>query len=96
MSIIKHLAEAAVENRLTASELAKIMRKRRKHVPYLRALLSRVLAEDRPQMTAKLCRSVLKNHSLPRFRHQLEVAEDRIKGKSGAINGHAADTSQLS
>lgn len=96
MSLIKQLAEASATGNLTDAKIAKIMRARRKHVPYLRALLSRVLAEDRPELTVKLCRSVLKIHPLPRFRHQLEVAEKRIKGTSDPINGRAPETSQLS
>ena len=79
MSLISRLAEAAVEGALHPATLARLMRARRKHVPYLRALLARVLAEDRPRLTQQLCRAVLAEQSIPRFKHHLEVAERQLE-----------------
>lgn len=78
MALISQMAEHAANGSLSFAQLSRIMRARRKHVPYLRALLSRVLGEDRPAMTAMLCRAVLKEQPLPRFAHQLEQAESRL------------------
>ncbi len=78
MSLVSKLADAAVKGALTPSNAARIMRARRRHVPYLRALLSRVLSEERPQLTVWLCRSVLAQHPLPRFKHHLERAETQL------------------
>ena len=93
MSLISAISESAANGSLTASRLARHMRQRRRHVPYLRALLSRVLIEDRPALTAALCRSVLKHQPIPRFQQQLEKAEERL-GKATAPD-QSAD-SQLS
>lgn len=84
MSLVSCLAEAAAAGTLTAASLARHMRRRRRHVPYLRALLSRVLAEDRPALTAQLCRAVLAEQPLPHFRRQLEAAERRLAGQGPA------------
>ena len=78
LSLISKLAIAAARGNLRPATIAKIMRARRKHVPYLRALLSRVLAEERPQLTAWLCRAVLAEQPLPRFQHHLERAEIQL------------------
>ncbi len=78
MSLVSALTGAASRDRLTAGEAARILRARRGHAPYLRALLSRVLAEDRPALTAQLCRAVLSHQPLPRFRQHLERAEAQL------------------
>lgn len=78
MSLISRLAEAAAAGNLTPSRVAALMRARRHHVPYLRALLSRVLSEERPRLTLWLCRAVLAEQPLPRFRHHMERAEMQL------------------
>ncbi len=78
MSLISSLTGAATRGRLTSSEAARILRARKTHVPYLRALLSRVLAEDRTALTAQLCRAVLAEQPLPRFQQHLERAEAQL------------------
>ena len=78
MSLISRTATLAAEGTLTLGRLADLFRARRRHVPYLRALLSRVVAEDRPELTARLCRAVLAEQPLPRFQKQLEIAERQL------------------
>ncbi|MEM7717748.1 MAG: phosphoadenosine phosphosulfate reductase [Pseudomonadota bacterium] len=78
LSLVSQLAELAVAGDMTAASVAKTMRVRRRHVPYLRALLSRVLSEDRPQLTLWMCRNVLNDLPLPRFREHLERAENQL------------------
>lgn len=78
MALISHFVMLAEGDALTPARLASLLRSRKTHVPYLRALLARVLAEDRPALTAKLCRSVLKQQSIPRFAHHLEIAEAQL------------------
>ena len=78
MSIVAKLADCAAAGELDAAKFADIMSARKRHVPYLRALLARVLAEDRPALTRQLCRAVLANQSIPRFKHHLEAAERRL------------------
>lgn len=78
MSLISAIAESAANGALTPARLARHMRQRKRHMPYLRALLSRVLVEDRPTLTVQLCRSVLSQQPIPRFQQQLEKAEARL------------------
>lgn len=78
MSAISKAVKAAAEGILSKSRMAWLLRARRRHVPYLRALLARVLGEDRPELTAMLCRAVLAEQPLPRFKQQLEIAERQL------------------
>ena len=78
MALISTMVTAAENGLLTPARLAKMLRARKRHVPYLRALLARVLAEDRPALTVRLCRAVLANQSIPRFAHHLEIAEAQL------------------
>ena len=78
MSLISQIADAAAADTLSPARFAKMMQARKKHVPYLRALLARVLAEDRPRLTRQLCRAVLAEQPIPRFKHHLEAAERRL------------------
>lgn len=95
MSMVSQLAEAAANDTLTPASLAKRMRARRRHVPYLRALLSRVLAEDRPELTLRLCRAVLKEQPLPRFKHQLEQAEKALSKRNPQTDDAEAAAKEL-
>ncbi len=83
MALISQITKAAAEGALTSARLARLMRPRRRHIPYHRALLSRVMAEDRPELTVMLCRAVLKEQPLPRFKHQLEQAEKQLAKRAG-------------
>ena len=78
MSLVSKLADAAAAGDLTQEKVAHLLRARRRHVPYLRALLSRVLSEERPQLTRWLCRAVLAEQPLPRFQSHLERAEVQL------------------
>ena len=78
MGLVSRLAELAASEALTTASLAAAMRARRRHLPYIRALLARVMAADRPWMAALLCRAVLAEHPLPRFQGLLETAEARL------------------
>lgn len=84
LGLISGLSESAANGSLTPARLAKTLKLRKRHVPYLRALLARVLAEDRPALTAALCRAVLKDRPIPRFKHHLEAAERRLAGDRSA------------
>lgn len=83
MSLISKLADAAAAGTLTPARCARLLKARKRHVPYLRALLARVMAEDRPELTVRLCRAVLAEQPLPRFRDHLEKAEARIARRAG-------------
>lgn len=83
-SVISKATALAAGETLTKAGLARLLRARRRHVPYLRSLLARVMAEDRPELTVRLCRAVLADQPLPRFRQQLELAEKRLGRRSRA------------
>lgn len=78
MALISHFVDFAETGDLSSARLANLLRRRKRHVPYLRALLARVLAEERPALTAMLCRAVLATQSIPRFAHHLEIAEAQL------------------
>lgn len=90
LGLVSAIAEKAANGTLTSAKLAAILRLRKRHVPYLRALLARVLAEDRPALTVMLCRAVLKDRPIPRFKHQLEIAERRLAEDRGEAAPNAA------
>ena len=96
MSLISQICEASVRGELSVGRLSKLLRARKRHVPYLRALLSRVLAEDRPALTARLCRAVLAEQPLPRFKQQLEKAEIQLGIRPREGSGQPESDSQLS
>lgn len=95
LGMVSAIADKSVKDELSPAMLASILRLRKRHLPYLRALLSRVLDEDRPALTAALCRQVLKDRPIPRFQQHLEEAEKRLairRGETRAVNGGALDS----
>lgn len=91
MGLVSQLAEAAVEDRLDDAGLARLMTARKRHVPYLRALLARVLAEDRPALTKWLCEAVLAEQSIPRFKHHLELAQKALAQAEDMLDDEEID-----
>ena len=91
MGFVSKLAELAVAGRLDAARVARTLKARHRHVPYLRALLARTLADDRPYLTAMLCRAVLDWQPIPRFRHHLGIAEHRLAERGGTLPGRARE-----
>lgn len=87
MGVFETVIEAAAEGRLERMTFLRALRLRRIHLPYLRALLSRVQAEDRPYLTVLLCRAVLKTHRTPRFRHFLEQAAHQLQAQGRRVPG---------
>lgn len=78
MNALAPLFRAAADDRLTTSDIWKVLRRRREFGGYLRALLARTHVEDRPFLTAVMCRSVLARHESERFRAQFEAAKARL------------------
>ena len=76
--LVSVLSELAVKGRLRPGAVARAFGVRKGHVPYLRALLARTMDEDRPLLIAMVCRAVLRDHELPRFRTQLDRAMERL------------------
>lgn len=95
MGLVSRLTEAGVAGTLDRATVGRLMSDRKRHVPYLRALLARVLGEDRPALTASLCRAVLAEQSIPRFKHHLELAEKQLAAARDATADDGADADTL-
>jgi len=78
MGALRPVLEAAGAGRLDAREMFRALRLRHNYQPYLRNLLGRLHAEERHLLTAILCRAVLERWNSPRFRHHLELAEQKL------------------
>lgn len=85
MGLLGDIFERAAAGALTEADFYKALRGRRNHMPYLRSLLNRVHIEDRDWLVALLCRSVLRNHNAPRFKHHLELSEHRLSVEGRAL-----------
>ena len=85
MGLVSRLADLAADDRLSLPRFAREFRTRKKHVPYLRKLLDRTLDEDRPMLTALLCRAVLREKELPRFRQHLDRAMVRLSADGRSL-----------
>ena len=75
MEILQPLMSLAAQDALTPTRFARLARARRDHMPYLRRLLARVEAEDRPDLVRLLCANVTRRHDAPRFERRLEMLE---------------------
>jgi len=82
MEILEPLIVTAMAGELTKSDFYHMFRERRNYLPYLRRFLSVVEEQQRPFLTAIMCRSVLTRMNTPRFRRQLTRAQ-RLLGEEG-------------
>jgi hypothetical protein len=78
MGGLRPVLEAAGEGRLDAQAMFQALRLRHNYQPYLRNLLGRLHAEERHLLTAILCRATLERWNSPRFKHHLELAEQKL------------------
>ncbi len=78
MNALEPVFDAAGAGDLTARDIHLALRARHGYLPYLRNLLNRVHAEERHWLTAVLCRAALERRDAPRFRHHLELAEQKL------------------
>ena len=85
--LVSMLSELATRDRLTPGRVADAFAVRKGHVPYLRGLLARTMDEDRPLLIAMVCRAVLREHELPRFRSQLDRAMERLIANNQRLPG---------
>lgn len=83
LDILPSLLQAMAEDTLDTLSFAAMMRARRDHPPYLRRLLAKLDAADRPFLATLLCQNVVSRMHAPRFRRrlaQLEAADDQPPG----------------
>ena len=80
MGILTQMIEAAAANRLSPKCFARLWRTRRKHIPYLKTLLSRAKTGKHPEREFKICNNVTRRLNAPAFRKRLvELEAERRK-----------------
>ncbi|SIO06160.1 hypothetical protein SAMN05444722_0277 [Rhodovulum sp. ES.010] len=94
MGVLPELIDAAGEGALTAEVFHRLFRARRGYGPYLRALMDRIEANDRPALGARLCRHVLRRRNHPQFARRLAEFESRVTIRREAMRG-AAPTQRM-
>ncbi len=73
MGILSRLLVHSASGKLSPHGFARLYRARREHGTYLRNLLSRLDADDRPLLCALLCRNVTSRMEAPRFKRRLQA-----------------------
>ena len=83
MGLISTLLGKAADGTLDTESFARLIRARRTHPPYLRAVLAAVDRQDRPWLAAMICRNVLKRvDNAPRFARRLKQLQREAKDGS--------------
>ncbi len=101
MAVLSDMIMSAGEEQLTPLIAHKILRSRRRHMPYLRRLLDELQTAGRPRLVAALARHVVAHRrAAPRFRRALEQANAELAGteratpeRADAAPAGSADTS---
>lgn len=83
MGLLYQILLLAGTGRLTPQSFARLYRARRDHSIYLRNLMARLDAEDRPYLNALLCRSVTARINAPRLHRRLNAL--RAAADTGAF-----------
>lgn len=73
LDLIAPILSAAASDQLDGLSFARMMRRRRDHVPYLRKLLARLETTGRLRLAQALCENVTARLDAPRFRRRLEA-----------------------
>lgn len=80
MAALPQMIEAAAAGTLSAKSFARIWRARRKHVPYLKTLLTLAKITKHPNREFKICNNVTRRLNAPVFRKRLmELEAERRK-----------------
>ena len=77
MEIMYHIISLAGSGKLTSTRFWQQYRARRSNLAYLRRLMSILIGDDRPYLTALLCRNVSQRRRAPRFRRHYRELEKR-------------------
>ncbi|MDQ2088369.1 phosphoadenosine phosphosulfate reductase [Marimonas arenosa] len=91
MGLLIPLLSAAADGTLDTQGFAQLMRARRDHPPYLRAVLAHVDHHDRPGLAAMICRNVLARlDNAPRFARRLKALERESRDDNAGISTDGA------
>ena len=77
MEMLYHTLALAGAGKLTSGRFWKQYRARRKNMAYLRRMAARLDEDDRPYLSALLCRNVAERMRAPRFRRRYKALEKR-------------------
>lgn len=88
MGILGELVERAAEGNLTAGDFNRLFRARRKNLPYLRNLSTRLEDDGRVWLNALLCRSVAERLIDPRFRARYAQLSLHLEGAGRRLPAH--------
>lgn len=75
MGILYRIVLLAGRGKLTETAFYRLYRARRGNIPYLRGLMARLDAQERPVLNVRLCRHVTSHMNAPRFRRRLVALE---------------------
>ena len=73
--VMEPIIKRAMAKVLKPAHFYKALRRRRSYLPYLRRFLGAVEEQQRPFLTALMCRSVLERINTPRFRRELKRSQ---------------------
>lgn len=77
MQVLYRMLAQAGTGKLNRQSLHKLMRLRRKHVPFLRRAVLAVEAQEKPMRLAKLCRAIGQHYRMPIARRRLSALMDK-------------------
>lgn len=87
MDILDPLLEKAMQGQLTAEYVFRSLTARRRHLPYLRALMGRLHAQNRPYLEAMLANAVLQTTQNARFKHFYDMAAQKLDADGQRVPG---------
>ena len=87
MDLLDPMLEAAGEARLDSALIFRALTARRRHMPYLRAMMGRLHSEDRPYLEAMLANAVLKTSDNKRFQHFYDMAAQKLEADGQKVPG---------
>ena len=79
MEMLYLILSLAADGKLSEQEFYKLYRARRQNTSYLRSLMGRLDADDRPFLNTLLCRNVTGRMNAPRFRRRLDDLENQAE-----------------
>lgn len=79
MELLEHLIAKAMAGTLARHDFHRALHERRNYLPYLRKLLGAVERQDRPYLSALVCRAALERFNAPRFQRQMKIALARME-----------------
>lgn len=87
MDLLDPLLESACRGHLNKETFFRALTARRRHMPYLRALMGRLHSENRPYLEAMLANAVLQKSDNARFKHFYDMAAQKLEATGQRVPG---------